>query len=132
MVRQNCDHVFPNYDLRFQYPGKTGQIALFETHAISHPATMVIDTFPDMNFEDLDLTAIGYPLVCKRDWGGEGFTVYWIDDHEELETTLKKILDESAEPEKVLLQKAVPGNQGRVMRVVCIGEFFQSLLAYCT
>ncbi len=126
MARQNCSHIFPNYDLRFQYPGKTGQIELFQAYAIPHPATMVIDPFPGMSLEELDLTAIGYPLVCKRDWGGEGFTVDWIDDRAKLETTLKKILAESVGPEKVLLQKAVPDNQGRVMRVVSVGEFFKA------
>ena len=25
MAKQNCAHVFPNYDARFEYPGKTGQ-----------------------------------------------------------------------------------------------------------
>lgn len=126
MAHHNCAHVFPNYDLRFQYPGKTGQIQLFQKYGIPHPVSVVIETTPDLDIEQLDLRMIGYPLVLKQDWGGEGFTVYWVDDRAELETTLKTILDESAEPEKVLLQKAVPGNQGRVMRVVCIGEYFKA------
>ena len=126
MAHQNCAHVFPNYDLRFQYPGKTGQIKLFLQYGIPHPVSVVIETTPDLEIEQLDLSMIGYPLVLKRDWGGEGFTVHWIDDHAELEETLNKILDESPDPEKVVLQKAVPDNQGRVMRVVCIGEFFKA------
>jgi len=126
MVRENCDHVFPNYDLRFQYPGKAGQIKLFEAYAIDHPATIVVKLFKGINTATLDLSAIGYPLVLKRDWGGEGFTVYWIDDQAKLEIILKRILDESAESEKVLLQKVVPDNQGRVMRVVCIGSYFKA------
>ena len=126
MARQNCEHVFPNYDLRFQYPGKTGQIELFNAYAIAHPATKVVNFFAGMDLKALDLTTIGYPLICKRDWGGEGFTVYWIDDQTEMVATLKTILDESTGSEKVLLQKVVPGNLGRVMRVVCIGNFFKA------
>jgi len=126
MARQNCEHVFPNYDLRFKYPGKVGQIELFEAYHVAHPATKVIETSTEMNVGALDLAAIGYPLVCKRDWGGEGFTVFWIEDQTALETTLLMISSESAGPEKVLLQKAVPENRGRVMRVVCTGKFFKA------
>ncbi len=126
MARQNCAHVFPNYDLRFRYPGKTGQIELFETYAIDHPDTIVVNAFSGMNIGALDLKAIGYPMVLKRDWGGEGYTVYWIEDRQELAENLKTIQQQSSDPEKLLLQQAILGNQGRVMRVVCIGDFFKA------
>ena len=32
-------HVFPDYELRFKYPGKVGQSILFEKLEIPHPAT---------------------------------------------------------------------------------------------
>jgi ribosomal protein S6--L-glutamate ligase len=126
MARQNCEHVFPNYDLRFEYPGKVGQIELFEAYNVAHPVTKVADASVQMNVGALDLAAVGYPLVCKRDWGGEGFTVFWIEDQAALETTLLKISSETAEAEQLLLQKAIPANGGRVMRVVCVGNFFKA------
>jgi len=30
MAEQNCEHVFPDYKARFSFPGKTGQIKLFQ------------------------------------------------------------------------------------------------------
>ncbi len=112
MACQNCAHVFPNYDLRFRYPGKTGQIELFETYAIDHPDTIVVNAFPGMNIGALDLKAIGYPMVLKRDWGGEGYTVYWIDDHGELEETLNKISGRITRPGKGVAAKSGPGQPG--------------------
>jgi ribosomal protein S6--L-glutamate ligase len=38
MARQNCPHVFPDYDARFQYPGKTGQAKLFQALGPPIPA----------------------------------------------------------------------------------------------
>jgi ribosomal protein S6--L-glutamate ligase len=32
-------HVFPDYEMRFKYPGKVGQSLLFEKLEIPHPAT---------------------------------------------------------------------------------------------
>ena len=39
MARQNSPHVFPDYDARFQYPGKTGQAKLFQALDVPHPRT---------------------------------------------------------------------------------------------
>ena len=45
MARENCAHVFPDYDARFQYPGKTGQARLFQDLSLAHPRTwMFADT----------------------------------------------------------------------------------------
>ena len=36
-----CQHVFPNYDLRFQWEGKTGDALAFWSYGINHPDTLV-------------------------------------------------------------------------------------------
>ena len=36
-ARDNCPHVFPNYDARFEFPGKAGQIQLFRGTGTHHP-----------------------------------------------------------------------------------------------
>ncbi|MBW2338454.1 MAG: hypothetical protein JRF47_17190, partial [Deltaproteobacteria bacterium] len=41
MARANCPYVFPNYDTRFQYPGKIGQTKLFREFKIAHPASEI-------------------------------------------------------------------------------------------
>ncbi|HSM47587.1 MAG TPA: hypothetical protein VK872_07215 [Draconibacterium sp.] len=39
LVRENCRYVFPNYDMRFDFPGKLGQIELFRKMEANHPDT---------------------------------------------------------------------------------------------
>ncbi len=39
MARENCRHVFPNYDARFEFPGKINQIKLFRRAKVAYPAS---------------------------------------------------------------------------------------------
>ena len=36
-ARQHCPRVFPNYAARFAYPGKAGQVRLFQETGVPHP-----------------------------------------------------------------------------------------------
>jgi ribosomal protein S6--L-glutamate ligase len=61
MARENCEHVFPNWDARFEYPGKSGQIRLFRKYAAPHPHTLLfesLDHFQQTRFP-LCLSMIG-------------------------------------------------------------------------
>ena len=44
MARNHCDFVFPNYEARFKYPGKIGQIELFRKTKTSHPRSAIFKT----------------------------------------------------------------------------------------
>jgi len=130
MARGNCANVFPNYDAKFKYPGKTGQIKLFRKFKICHPSTEI---YPDVasfqikyDRQSCSLTR-RYPFVFKLNWGGEGDTVYLVNSSE----YLKKILNQTAEFEKsgqsgFLLQTYIPSNN-RTLRVVAVG---QRLISY--
>ena len=88
MARQNCPHVFPDYDARFQYPGKTGQGPTFSGPGCAHPRTWVFDD--TMHFQrcgDL-IDEAGVPIVFKLDWGGEGDTVFLIQSKSDLARAL--------------------------------------------
>jgi len=39
MAHGNCGHVFPNFDSKFEYAGKIGQIRLFQEKNVPHPKT---------------------------------------------------------------------------------------------
>ncbi len=41
MARENCPHVFPNFDARFKYPGKINQIKLFRKMRVAHPVSEI-------------------------------------------------------------------------------------------
>jgi len=40
MARDNCANVFPDFDAKFKYPGKIGQIKLFQEKGVSLPKTI--------------------------------------------------------------------------------------------
>jgi len=125
MARANCPNVFPNYDARFKYPGKIGQIKLFQKFRVAHPASEV---FPDIAsyqrryLERPDKLSLNFPFVFKLDWGGEGETVYLINSVKDLQKILKK----TAESEKsgqtgFLLQEYIASGR-KTLRVVIIGQ----------
>ena len=78
MARENCPHVFPNYDTRFKYPGKINQIKLFREVRVAHPASEMfshVASFQQQYREGHTKLSFNFPVVFKLDWGGEGETV---------------------------------------------------------
>jgi ribosomal protein S6--L-glutamate ligase len=130
MAIDNCSHVFPNYDVRFDYPGKIGQIQLFQKNGTAHPHAETypsLDVFRQQYGETPKNIAFELPCVFKFDWGGEGETVYLINTPEDLKRVLQKAADFERSGQKgFLLQEYVP-TQGTTLRVVIIG---QSLISY--
>ncbi|MGD8990725.1 MAG: hypothetical protein PVI00_04640 [Desulfobacterales bacterium] len=130
MATENCRHVFPNYDARFDYPGKIGQIKLFQQNDTAHPHAETytsLDVFRQQYGENPNEVAFELPCVFKFDWGGEGETVYLINSRKALQDVLHKAADFERSGQKgFLLQKYVPAG-GRTLRVVIIG---QRLISY--
>ncbi len=130
MAINNCRHVFPNYDTRFEYPGKIGQIQLFQKNGTAHPHAETYHSLEDFRQRYGDSPkdiAFELPVVLKFDWGGEGETVYLINSREDLKEVLQKAADfERSGQAGFLLQEYVP-TQGKTLRVVIIG---QTLISY--
>jgi len=86
LARNHCPHVFPDFDSRFRYKGKIGQIRLFQEKNVPHPRT---ETYPNLNAfveyygEGTATPAFDFPFVFKFDWGGEGYQVYLIQSASE-------------------------------------------------
>ena len=129
MAKDNCAHVFPDYDARFAFPEKIGQTKLFQEKGVPHPQTIF--------YENSVLAATDYdallntppfdlPFVFKFNWGGEGETVFCLDSREAVEKALKKIiLYEKSGQYGFLLQEFVP-SKGRSLRVVVIHQSYIS------
>ena len=125
MARANCPHVFPNYDARFRYPDKIGQIKMFREFNMAHPATEIfvnVDSFHQGFKNRTPKDCLKFPFVFKLDWGGEGATVFLIESEDDL----SRILHTTAEFEKsgqsgFLLQEYI-ANRNRSLRVVVIGQ----------
>ena len=129
MARDNCPHVFPNYDKRFEYPDKIGQARLFQAADVPHPYTRSFDSVADFlktHTPTQPISDFPFPLVFKFDWGGEGDNVFPIESPVELE----KLINRAVSYEKTgqygfLFQEFIP-TQGRSLRVVVIHREFIS------
>ena len=129
LARQSCPLVFPNYDARFAYQGKMGQIDLFKKIGVPHPYSMVfedteafhrrIKSFPnDLPFD--------WPCVFKFDWGGGGDTVFPVPTESRLMTLLNSAeAYEHSGQKGFLIQEMIPTG-GRSLRVVVIGQQYLS------
>ncbi|MEN8752416.1 MAG: hypothetical protein AB1Z18_06550 [Desulfobacterales bacterium] len=127
MVRENCALYFPNYDARFAYPGKTGQLILFKRAGVPHPRTISFSDTRAFNRQCRripDDLPFGFPCVFKFDWGGEGETVFPVDSDSRLKEFLCTALAfEQTGQSGFLLQEMIPAGN-RSLRVAVIGRRF--------
>ncbi|RPH49273.1 MAG: glutathione synthase [Desulfobacteraceae bacterium] len=130
MARENCKNVFPDYDARFKYPGKTGQILLFQKTETAHPAARIFTSVSSLYDKDGNIIKenlpFTYPFVLKFDWGGEGETVHLI----KTQAGLKKVFKKAGEFEKTgqkgfILQEYIESGN-RSLRIAVIGQKFIS------
>ena len=129
MCRKHCSHVFPNYDARFDFPGKLGQARLFQKAGVPFPRTYSFETV-SLYDEHLGTNAhsgpLGFPSVFKFDWGGEGDEVFLLKTPEALKQALVRARRVEQSGQKgFLLQEYIPCG-GRSLRVVVIGKEFVS------
>ncbi len=111
MARENCANVFPNYDARFEYPGKIGQTRLFRKLNAPHPKTEIYTSHSSFLTSHFSLltSQFSLPFVFKFDWGGEGDNVFLIRSSEEFETVLQKAaVFESTGQSGFLIQEYIP------------------------
>jgi ribosomal protein S6--L-glutamate ligase len=129
MARQNCPHVFPNYDKRFEFPYKIGQARLFQHMGVPHPRTRCyssVAAFQNANACALPAPDFPFPCVFKFDWGGEGDNVFLVKSPPDLEKLISRAVSyEKTGQYGFLLQEYIP-TQGRSLRVVVIHQAFIS------
>lgn len=119
MARDNCRHIFPNMDVRFDYPGKCGQIRLFRKLGVSHPATGIFDSVTDFHRRN---ARVDLPAVVKLNWGGQGDTVFKARTQTELNAILDRIEGvEHSGPPGFLIQAFIP-HRRRSLRVALMGR----------
>ncbi|MFH2046917.1 MAG: ATP-grasp domain-containing protein [Pseudomonadota bacterium] len=126
MAKENCKNVFPNYDAKFDYPEKTGQIHLFQKTGAAHPESKIFTSLSHLCDANQNLLneqiLFSYPFVLKLGWGGEGETVYLVKNQSDFKYFIKKIEDhEKSGQQGFILQKFIEsGNKS--LRTVLIGK----------
>ncbi len=125
LARNTCKHVFPNFDAKFKYKGKIGQIQLFQKTNAAHPKTEMhqnMNAFSMHYGGSLEKPNFDFPFVFKFDWGGDGDNVYLIQSAENFSKVLQTARKyESSGQKGFILQEYVPSNN-RSLRVVVIGQ----------
>ena len=125
IARKNCALVFPNYDVRFDYPDKIGQLRLFQKQNILFPPSKSfsdLDSFHRYRAQRVDKEPFEFPFVFKFNWGGEGETVHLVSSAQQFE----KIIEiaggfEQTGQRGFIIQAFIP-NGGRTLRVTVIGK----------
>ena len=125
LARKNCRHVFPNYDMRFDFPGKLGQIKLFRKTGTKHPETKSFSDLEDFYSQFSYLKKkwpMDFPFVFKFDWGGEGDNVFLIHTEIEFSGMIEKAKHfESTGQKGFLIQKWIQASL-KSLRTVVIGH----------
>jgi len=124
MARENCVHVFPNYDTRFRYPDKMGQIRLFREKKIPHPETELyesVDAYFRHYGKFICRPGVGFPFVFKFNWGGEGDNVFLIRSTSELRNVVQMASEFERTGQKGFLVQHYVLCQNRSLRIAVIG-----------
>jgi ribosomal protein S6--L-glutamate ligase len=111
--------LFPDYGVRFRYPGKVGQSLLFEKLKIPHPATRRWPTarrFRDSMNEE-SAPPHEFPFLLKADESHEGDGVLFVNDKPSLDTALLRL--EKLGSALFISQELVPC-RGNVLRAVVL------------
>ena len=123
MAKSNGTHVFPNLDIRFDYPGKLAQISLFQKLGVDHPETIRYSSMVDFKRSPADF---GWPWVIKLNWGGQGEGVWLVNTIEDQRQAMTRLVAmENTGQTGFLVQKYID-NQERCLRVVVIGDRIES------
>jgi len=125
MARRNCKHVFPNFDAKFKYKGKIGQIQLFQKTKTAHPKTethLNMDAFSIHYGGSPKKPIFDFPFVFKFNWGGDGDHVYLVQSIENFSKLLQIARKyENSGQKGFIIQEYIPANK-RSLRVVVIGQ----------
>lgn len=116
--------VFPNYEVRFQYPGKIGQSLLFKKLRFPHPETL---EWPSVERLRKEYTKGGdfphrIPFLIKTNESHEAEGIYIITGKKALDSSLDFItrLERSGSP-GFISQELIP-SEGNVLRAVILGK----------
>ena len=136
ILPQSCSHdlyrvckrgsalLFPNYDARFQYPGKIGQSLLFKKIGCPHPMSLQWSSVEEFKRHSRYRYHLPHslPFIIKSDTGHEAEGIHLIQGMASLESTLMSLaLLEKSGSAGFITQELI-ASKGNVLRVVILGK----------
>lgn len=120
--------LFPNYEARFEYPGKIGQSRLFKDFGLSHPKT---EQWPSVKaFRNKHSKGAPFPhevpFVIKADKTHEAEGVHIIQDSATLESALQAMERLEGSGLSGFVSQEWIETEGNVLRVVIMGRSLRS------
>jgi ribosomal protein S6--L-glutamate ligase len=115
--------LFPNYDVRFKYPGKIGQYFLFKEFQLLHPETMPwisVDEFRSAVRQHG--ISHDFPFLIKGNHGHEGEGVFLITGPDVLESALRVLGEWEKTGQSGFVSQALIESDGNVLRAVILGS----------
>ena len=122
--KSSSAQIFPNYDARFEYPGKIGQSLLFKKYECPHPETQQwasVRTFTEAYEGERDF-AHRMPFLIKGDQAHEAEGIYTITDRGALEASLEDLERLEGMGSSGFISQQLIRAEGNVLRVVIIGS----------
>ena len=120
---------FPDYTMRYKYPGKIGQSSLFKDFDLPHPVTHAWETVDAYVLSNPGMEALRQqrPFVMKANLSHEGEGVFLVKDEVSFHAALHRLtLKEKAGAPGFVVQEFIPCG-GNVLRSVIMGK---NILSY--
>jgi ribosomal protein S6--L-glutamate ligase len=116
--------IFPDYKMRFEYPGKTGQTLLFRDYGFPHPQTSIWNTVKEFKDAHSDSERFPHdrPFFVKKDTGHEAEGVYFVEESVSLSNALSLLAQRESEGQRGFVTQAFVPCGGNVLRAVIIGK----------
>lgn len=122
--KNSSAQIFPNYDARFEYPGKMGQSLLFKKHKCPRPDTLrwaSVKAFKEAYAGEGDLPH-GMPFLIKGDQVHEAEGIYRITDRRALERSLDHLGRLEELGSSGFISQELIRAEGNVLRAVIVGS----------
>jgi ribosomal protein S6--L-glutamate ligase len=125
----HCVRVFPDFDRKFRYPGKSGQIRLFRETGTPHPETRLFADTADFynRIKDLQAPGFDFPVVLKLNGADEGHGVFPAKTPADLAPFLELAAGAEKRGDPGFLVQDFIETGGRVLRVCVI---YKTIKAY--
>ena len=115
--------IFPEYGPRFSFPGKVGQNLLFERHRLPHPRTLTWRASGRF-LAALEKNPLIHPrpFMVKRNFGHEGYGVFFIEDDSSLTAAMDAVSAVGAHEDGAFITQDFVPPGGAALRIVIIGS----------
>jgi ribosomal protein S6--L-glutamate ligase len=116
--------LFPNYEMRFRYPGKIGQSLMFRDFGFPHPETFRWNKLEDFKKKHLSTETFPHkkPFLIKDDRTHEAEGVYLVKDKHSLSEALLDLEVKKRSGSSGFITQDYVSSNGNILRAVIIGK----------